>query len=353
MKTIILTGGGTLGHVIPHFAILPYLKHDKVYYVGSTNGIEKNYVKSKNLPYLEINPVKLHRSFSLKNLCIPIGFIKSIKECEKIVKELSPSVVFSKGGFVGLPLTIAAKKHNIPVVVHESDLTLGLANKIASRYAKNVLTSFEKTANSLPNGKYVGAILNEDLFTKTKAQGLNKYGFNTSKPVLLVTGGSSGAKSINSAILNSLNELTKNFQVLHITGKNNLSGIKKQGYTEVEFTDMSYAYSASDICVSRCGANTAFELTTLKKPTLYIPLPKKASRGDQIDNANYFKSLNVCDVLYQEDITPALLVKKINELLINSAVYLKNLNALNLKTANKEIADILNKYWQILSSILK
>ena len=343
MKSIVLTGGGTIGHTAPHFAIIPHLKFDKIYYIGSS-GIEKDYVKSKNIPYYEINPTKFNRSFTFKNLEIPFKFLKSVKESEKILKELNPSVVFSKGGFVGLPVTIASKRLKIPVIVHESDLSLGLANKIASKFSDFTLTTFDKTAKTIKNGKYVGAIIRNELTKQNKNSAYNYYGIKPKKPVLLIIGGSSGAKIINETVLKCLNYLTDRFFVFHVVGKGNLSGVKTPNYFETEFTDLSYIYAISDIAVSRAGSNTAFELAHLKIPTLFIPLSKGSSRGDQIENANYFKSLKICDVLYQEDLTPTILKNRIIKLLENKERYLKYLKDLDLKIANSEIANILNNY---------
>ncbi len=344
MRSIVLTGGGTIGHTAPHFAIIPYLNFDKIYYIGSKTGIEKNYVLSKGLKYYEIEPCKLKRSLSLDNLKIPFYFSKSISDAKKILKDLNPTVVFSKGGYVGLPVTIAAKKLKIPVIIHESDLSLGLANKIASKFSCKTLTSFEKTALSIKNGNYVGSPIREELFLKSRADALKYYNIKGDKPVLLVTGGSSGARAINSLVLSALPKLLKYFNILNIVGKNNLSNKNIKGYYEVEFTDMAYAYALADVCLSRAGSNTAFELIALKIPTLFIPLPKTASRGDQIENAKYFKSLSLADYAYQETLNGDLLFNKILSLYTNRNIYLKTLNSYNLKTANKIIAQILNKY---------
>ncbi len=343
MKSIVLTGGGTIGHTAPHFAILPHLNFDKVYYIGS-QGIEKDYVLNKKLPYYEINPVKLHRRITIKNFEIPFKFISSINESVKILKELKPNVVFSKGGFVGLPVTIAANKLNIPVIIHESDLTLGLANKIASRFAKSTLTTFEETATRLKNGVYVGAIIREELFLKSKKDALNEFKINTNKPILLVTGGSSGSKIINQTLLNCLDDLTKHFFIIHLVGKGNLTKTKRANYIEMEFGDMALLYKLCDIALSRGGSNTAFELTALKKLTLFVPLSKKSSRGDQIDNANYFKNLKLCKVLYEENLTPKTLLNSLLNLYENKDYYLNNLNAFNFSLANEKVAEILNKY---------
>ena len=342
-KTIVLTGGGTLGHCTPHFAITPYLKNyfDKIYYIGSYSGIERAAVEKENIPYYPVETVKLIRSLTLKNLQIPFKLDKSVNEAKKILDKLKPAVVFSKGGYVGLPVTVAAKKLKIPVIVHESDLSVGLANKIASRFAEKTLTSFAATASKLKNGEYVGAPVREELFSVTKRQGLDKYGFTGEKPVLLATGGSLGAAPLNKLVLSSLDELQKTFDVLLVCGKNNASNIKKAGFKETEFTDMRFAYAAADVCVSRAGANTAFELMCLKIPTLFIPLPKGASRGDQIENAEYFKRLGVADAANQSELTPASLTKKISSVYYGKKQYVKNIELNDFAPANEKIANIL------------
>ncbi len=339
MKTIVLTGGGTAGHCLPHFAVLPYISYDKIYYIGSKNGIEKDIISKTSIPYYPIDTVKLQRKLTLKNFLIPIKLLSSIKQAEKILKELKPSLVFSKGGFVGLPVVISAYKLKIPVVVHESDLSIGLANKISSRYAKKVLFSFDKDFN-LPNQIITGPPINENLYKISKSEGLKYYGLPNDKPILLVTGGSLGAKTINEGIRNNLNLLTKKFTILHIVGKNNVIPSSVKGYYQVEFTKMEYAYAVCDICVSRAGSNTAFELLSKKIPTLFIPLSKGASRGDQIENAKYFESKKLCKVLQQENMDN--LITSIFSLYNNKDYYINNLTKNPIKNGNKKIADVLN-----------
>lgn len=346
MKTIVLTGGGTAGHCTPHFAVIPYLyKHfDKIYYIASEGGIEENLVKDKNISVFLIHPTKLRRTLTVKNLGIPFKMLSSISEAEKILKQLKPKVVFSKGGYVGLPVTIAAKRLNIPVVIHESDLSVGLANKIASRFATTTLTSFKETALTVKNGMFVGTPIRSELFEINRRNGLEYYGFSGKKPVLLITGGSSGAKFLNEITLECLNKLLKTFDVLHVTGKNNLSGISASGYVETEFTDMKYAYACADLCVSRAGSNTAFEIIIKNIPVLFIPLPKTQSRGDQIDNAEYFLKRNLAHVLYQENAYANTFYNEIMRLYQNSNEIRNAQKHFNYPLANKKIADILNKY---------
>ncbi len=225
MATIILTGGGTAGHVTPHLAILPYLKKDfdKIYYIGSENGIEKEIVERAGIKFYSTPCVKLIRKFTLKNLRIPFTLINGVRKAEKLIDLLKPDVIFSKGGYVALPTVIAASKKRVPVIAHESDLTVGLSNRITAKYCKKVLTSFPDTANTLKNGEFVGAPIRRSLFAVKKSDAVNYFNFKKEKPILLVTGGSSGAKFINEVLRNSLEYLLKTFNVIHICGKGNLS----------------------------------------------------------------------------------------------------------------------------------
>ena len=348
MKTIVLTGGGTAGHVTPHFAILKDLeKHfDNIYYIGSEFGIEKELVKNKGLKYYSFNPVKLVRSFTFKNALLPFKFIKSVNDASKILKELKPNVVFSKGGYVALPVVIASHKLNIPVITHESDLSLGLSNKIASRFTINVLTTFKKTATSVKNGLYVGAPVREELFNKNKEQCYKNFGFFNNLPVLLIIGGSSGAKSLNELFYKAFNQIVKKFNVIHIVGKGNKNNLSHPNYRQIEYADMAYVYPIVDVCVSRAGSNTAFELFALKIPTLFMPLPKGNSRGDQIENANYFNELKIASILFMEDASPNTFIKKVMDVYENSNYYIQNIKKQNIEVGNKNIAKILCKYWQ-------
>lgn len=346
MKTIVLTGGGTAGHVIPHFAVLNKVKKhfDNVYYIGSDGGIEEKLVKERNIEYFSIKPEKFRRQLTLKNLTLPIKTIKSVNDAAKILKRIKPDVVFSKGGYVGLPVTVAAKLLKIPVIIHESDLTMGLANKIAAKFSDVTLTSFDKTTNSVKNGVFAGAIIREELFSVSKTQALKYYNFSGKKPILLITGGSSGASFLNNLTVETLPKLLNDFDVLHITGKGNSTKIRRDGYVETEFTDMKYALAVCDFCVSRAGSNTAFELILKKIPTLFIPLPKKSSRGDQIENAEYFKSKGLARVLLQEDANCKNFYNEITLLTGASTEIKQNLTTFNYPIGNTAVTDVLKKY---------
>ncbi len=307
-STIVLTGGGTAGHVFPNINLSSELKKhfDKIVYIGSEDGIEKHLIKTRtDFDYRTIHPVKFVRKNLFKNFLLPFKLSKAVKESSKILKEVNPSIIFSKGGYVSLPVAISAKKLNIPVICHESDITLGLANKLASKYSIKVCTNFEITAKSNPKKFiYTGSPLPVSHLTKSQAK--EKLKINTQKPILLVTGGSLGASTINDLIFKNIDELLKEFFVLHLVGQNKINKklLNKKDYKQIEFSnDMWSIFKATDYAISRAGANTILELLSNKIPTIFIPLPKGISRGDQIDNAKYLDKLGVAKVIFQNELT--------------------------------------------------
>ncbi len=345
MATIVLTGGGTAGHCTPHLAILPYIKNDfdKIFYIGSENGIEKNIIKKENIPYYSIPCAKLIRNFTLKNLKIPIKVISGISKAGKILDQIKPDVIFSKGGYVSLPVILAGKKRKIPIITHESDYTIGLTNKICAKYCKKVLTAFPETAKSLPNGEFVGAPIRQSIFNINKEDALAQFGFNGQKPVLLVTGGSQGATYINNVLISALPDLLPKYNVLHICGKNNLIKEKTpQGYFQTEFlSNMGLAFSIASVCLSRAGSNTVFELMYLKIPTILVPLPKTSSRGDQILNAKYFQKLGLATVIEQDCLTEKSLVTAINGAYSNRFNLQNSFNSTPINDASRQISRII------------
>lgn len=311
-KTIVLTGGGSGGHVIPIIALLPEIKRefDKIYFVGGS-GIEKTLVKDKDVVYHEIYTTGFDRAHFFKNLKIPFVLAKAVREQIRFFKETKPDVVFSKGGFISLPSVLAAKKLHIPCVAHESDLTLGLANKIAARKGAMILTSFDKTATLSDKFVYSGFPLRKEVAVGSKTAAVEKYNLNTKKKILLVTGGSLGAKTLNDVLEKSLDTLLKDYEIIHVTGKGKNTIKKRQGYHPVEFTnEIGDLYAASDLVVSRAGSGALCEITYLKKPLLLVPLSKAASRGDQLDNAEYAKTFGA-RVLYEENLTPENFINEI------------------------------------------
>lgn len=304
-NTIVLTGGGTAGHVSPNINLSDELKKhfNRIVYIGTENGIEKRLISAQtDYEYKTISAVKFVRNKILKNIALPFKLAKSIHEAKVILKEIKPSIVFSKGGYVSLPVVIASHKLGIPVISHESDLTMGLANKIASKYSSVVCTNFEKTAKGKKNFICTGSPIKHSKLSKQEAK--SKLGIESSKPVLLVTGGSLGAKSINEVIFSLAPILTKKYFIIHIVGKNNLNKkITLNDYMQIEFSnDMSTIFRATDYAISRAGANSIFELLSNEIPTIFIPLPKDVSRGDQIENAKQVEEQGLAIVLLQNSL---------------------------------------------------
>lgn len=343
MKKIVFTGGGTAGHIMPNLAIIEEIKNKaKVYYIGS-NGMEKELVKNYDIPFYEIPSTKLKRSLSFSNLLIPFKLIKAIKKAKQILKEIRPDVIFSKGGYVALPVVFAAKKLKIRVILHESDMTLGLANKLCKNKCETVCTSFEKTAENLKNGLFTGSPLRSQIFKGNKENAKKLFKNYKNKPTILVVGGSLGSKIINENIRKSLDKL-KEYNIIHLCGKNNLSNIKKNNYVELEFANnIEDLYALSNIVISRAGSNVINEILALNKPNILIPLSKKASRGDQILNANYFKEKGYSKVILEEYLSPNSLVNSINQLNNEKEKYIQSMQKSSTKLANKKIIELLLK----------
>ena len=347
MKRIILTGGGTAGHVTPNIALLPRLRELQydIHYIGSYNGMEKQLVEQQGIPYHGISSGKLRRYFSLQNFTDPFRVLKGFSEANRLIKQLKPDVIFSKGGFVSVPVVIAGKKNHVPVIIHESDMTPGLANKLSIPSAAKVCCNFPETVKNLPADKAVltGSPIRQELLQGNKLAGLKLCNFTSGKPIIMVVGGSTGAVHVNEAVRKVLPELLKDYQVVHLCGKgktdNSLNNI--EGYVQFEYIseEMRDLFAISDIVISRAGANAICELLALKKPNLLIPLSANASRGDQILNAKSFQEHGYSSVLFEEDLTPESLLKAVNELYTNRQTYI---NAMSESKESHAIPIIMN-----------
>jgi UDP-N-acetylglucosamine--N-acetylmuramyl-(pentapeptide) pyrophosphoryl-undecaprenol N-acetylglucosamine transferase len=325
MRTIVLTGGGTAGHVLPNIALLPYLKKtfSKIVYIGGIGGIEKDIISSyPEIIYHGITTVKFRRALTIKNLTIPFKLLQGIREAKKILKQIKPDIIFSKGGFVALPAVLAGHKLKIPIVAHESDITMGLANRITAKKCSVICTTFPDAVKKYKNAVHTGAILRGELFAAAPQFFANTPQLFAAapqkphqKPNVLITGGSSGSAAINNIIFSSAGELTKHYNLLHITGKNKSNpNLKFSNYTQTEYTSRPQELFAwADIVVSRAGSGTLCELIALNKPAVFIPLPKTESRGDQILNANFAASFGGCTVLPQERLTAETLLNAISQ----------------------------------------
>ena len=333
-KKIVLTGGGTAGHVSPNIALLPYLEEAgyEITYIGSKNGIEKNLIADFGLPYVGISTGKLRRYFDVKNFTDPFRVIHGYREARKFLKKYKPDVVFSKGGFVSVPVVRAAGALRIPCVIHESDMTPGLANKLCFGSAKKICCNFPETLEMLPAGKAVltGTPIRGELFTGDRDRGLEVCGFTEDKPVLMVMGGSQGAVSVNNAVRANLPKLLEIFQVVHLCGKGHAEAALDdvEGYRQFEYVkeELKNIFAAADLLVSRAGANAICEIVALHKPSLLIPLPTKGSRGDQILNANSFAQQGFSEVLEDEKASDQI-VEKVTALYENRAKYCEAMKA--------------------------
>ena len=332
-KKIVFTGGGTAGHVTPNIALFPFLEKEgyESYYIGSYNGIEKRLIEDFNVPYYGISTGKLRRYFDLKNLSDPFRVIKGYTQALKILKELKPDIVFSKGGFVSVPVIRAASALKIPCIIHESDMTPGLANKLCIPVATKVCCNFPETTKYVPSGKAIltGSPIRSELTTGSKLAALELCGFTANKPVVMVIGGSQGASSVNVMVREALPKLLETFQVVHICGKDKVDNLMLTipGYKQFEYlkTDLKDVFAMADVVVSRAGANAICELLALKKPNLLIPL-QVGSRGDQILNAKSFEEQGFSMVV-REDFTDCdILTEKIYELYENRQMYIDKMS---------------------------
>lgn len=309
MKKILFTGGGTAGHITPNIALFDELKNQgySIAYIGMKNSMEETLIKKEQVDFYSINGGKLRRYFDFKNFIdifkIIIGFFQSLF----IILRLKPHIVFSKGGFVSCPVVWSAWLLKIPVIVHESDISPGLANRLSFPFSKKICYSFPETYNNIPKNKevFTGLPIRKTIFEGNRNIGLKICNFNNEKPIVLVFGGSLGSNFINNVIRNKLNTLLEYFQICHICGKSNLDKalINTKGYAQFEYTSDEFPHLLymADIVIARAGATSIFEILSLCKPNILIPLTKKASRGDQILNARSFEKLGFSKVLYEEN----------------------------------------------------
>lgn len=352
MKKIVLTGGGTAGHVTPNLALLPFLKEDgwEVVYIGSEKGIERSLVEAEGIPYYSIPTGKLRRYLSKENISDMLRVVKGVTEAKKLMKKLKPDLVFSKGGFVAVPVVLGAKANKIPVIIHESDLTPGLANKITMPWAKTICTTFPETLGhiSKKKGVHTGSPIRKELFEGSKERGLEKCGFDGAKPVLLMMGGSLGAVKLNQCLRTELPKLLEKFDVIHLCGKGNLAKdlLHQKGYKQFEYVSAGLAdlFAATDLIVSRAGSNSICEFLALKKPHLLIPLSKSASRGDQILNAASFAKQGFARVLPEEEMSPLSFYENIITLYENQGKYIDKMEKSGLADGTQGVLAQIRKF---------
>lgn len=349
MKRIILTGGGTAGHVTPNIALLPRLKELQydIHYIGSYNGIEKDLIEPFHIPYHGISSGKLRRYFSVKNFTDPFRVLKGFYEANHLIKSLKPDVIFSKGGFVSVPVVMAGKRNHVPTIIHESDITPGLANKLSMPSATKICCNFPETLKSLPADKAVltGSPIRQELLTGDREAARKFCHFSSDKPVILVIGGSLGAAAVNQAVRNILPKLLDHFQIIHLCGKGkldeSLNGI--EGYAQFEYIqkELKDLFALADIVISRAGANAICELLALRKPNILIPLPANASRGDQILNARSFERQGFSMVLEEESLTDDSLLNAVHNLYENRDTYTKAMHDSGMQNSIETIINLI------------
>ena len=347
-KKIILTGGGSAGHVTPNLALLPQLLAEgiEVHYIGTADGIERTILSErKDVTYHIISSGKLRRYFSWKNFTDPFRVMRGLFQARRVMREVKPAAVFSKGGFVSVPVVIAAHGKHIPVVTHESDYTPGLANKINAKFADKICVTFEDTLAYVgAKGVHTGTPIRPELYQGDKERGLAFLGFDDKKPVLLIMGGSLGASVVNDAVRAALPKLLISYDIVHLCGKGKVEErLNQPGYRQFEYVNEALpdVLAATDVVVSRAGANAVFEFLALSKPALLIPLPRSASRGDQILNAGYFARKGFAMVLEQESLTPETLLDAVNDLYDRRLSFIATMSAEPLADGTDEVLAVI------------
>ena len=352
MPRIVFTGGGTAGHVIPAMALFKSLQEQswEIYYIGSYQGIEKELITKEGIPYNPISTGKLRRYFSWQNFSDPLRIMRGLFQARQILRRIKPQLVFSKGGFVAVPVVAAASLLGIPVILHESDITPGLANRLAVRFADQILTTFPETVHDLPatKARYTGTPIRRSLLQGDADQGRQMCDFTDEKPILMAIGGSTGARVINENLRNALGRLLEDFQIVHLCGKGNvvpkLQGQK--GYCQFDYIneEMPNIFAMTDLIISRAGANTLFEILQLQLPNILIPLSAKVSRGDQIQNAKSFASQGFSKVLVEETLSKELLIDTVREVYQDREKYQAAMRSAPVNDSNNTIIGIINQY---------
>lgn len=345
-KTIVFTGGGTLGHVMPNIYLINDLKSNyNCAYIGSS-GIEKEKLTPLlGKDYYCIPSVKLERGKIITNFKIPFVLVNAIFKAKKQLKQIKPSLVFSKGGYVALPVCIAARMLKIPIIAHESDFSFGLANKIILKLCNTMCVNFKHLEEKNKKIKYTCAVLDKSFDTTlVKA---NNFKLISTLPTILIVGGSLGALAINELIFKIINKLLPHFNIIHITGKGNLNIKPYQNYNSVEmYDDMPSLYNLATFVIGRSGAGVTAESFYKQLPMLLIPLENASSRGDQNQNANYYVNKGVAKVLHEKDLTPNLFYQEIED-------FYKNINSFKQAYKKQNIINGRLKAEEIIENILK
>lgn len=350
---VVFTGGGTAGHVNPNLALIEALQAQgcTVAYIGSKLGVEHDMVTARRIPYYAVRSGKLRRYFSWQNFIDPFNLLIGVFQSFILLHRLKPKVVFSKGGFVGLPVVMGAWLNRIPVMAHESDLTPGLANRLSLPFVETLCVTFAGSKKHMKNPDKVvvtGTPIRQGLLNGTPALGLVRCGLDDSKPCLLVMGGSQGARALNACIREALPQLLERFHVIHLCGKGNFDFVleHRAGYRQFEYVEDELAdlLAASALVVSRAGANALYEILACGKPHVLVPLSRRSSRGDQIENAQYFKALGISTVVEEEGLSAETLLAAITQVQASREVIESKIAGLQIKSATPMVAElIMNK----------
>ena len=351
-KRIVLTGGGSTGHVAVNLALIPYLleRDWEIYYIGSRDGIEVSLMKEfKDVTYFPISTGKLRRYIDIKNVKDPFNILKGIIQSRKIIKQVQPSIIFSKGGFVSVPVILAGASRKIPIISHESDITPGLANKLSLPFVKKICYTFPEAKHHIPAEKavFLGPIVRKELHQGNAEAAMKMCKFTVNKPGLLVMGGSQGSEAINKAVRSNLDLLVKTFNVIHLCGKGKIdSSLHLDGYAQFEYMNhgLSDLLAITDIALSRAGSNSIFEFLSLKIPMVLIPLSKQASRGDQLLNAASFKKQGFAHVIEEEDLSERILIETVDRVYKDRKVIIDKMNRFEEEDGLKRLYNLIETY---------
>jgi len=350
MNNIVFTGGGSAGHVSPNLALIDHFRQAgwQTSYIGSKGGIEQQMIAPLNIPYHSIETGKLRRYFSWDNFLTPFKVCKGIWDAYRLIKQIKPDVIFSKGGFVAFPVVLAGWLNRVPTVIHEADITPGLANRLSMPFASNICLTFpeaEKHYKKSDKIKITGIPLRPTLHQGNAEKGRTICGFNQEKPIILVVGGSLGAQSLNRVTREMLPQLLEHYQIAHICGNNKTDSTldNQAGYKQFAFLNDDYAdiLAAADLVISRSGANAIYELLSLKKPHILVPLPTTGSRGDQIVNAEYYQNQGLSTVINDEDLNPNSLGDTIQSVFQDKSTIIQRLSNYPLPNSVALITDML------------
>jgi UDP-N-acetylglucosamine--N-acetylmuramyl-(pentapeptide) pyrophosphoryl-undecaprenol N-acetylglucosamine transferase len=335
---ITLTGGGTGGHVMPIVALISeiksYFKDESVEFlwIGSDMGPERKIAKENNIPFKAVSSGKLRRYLSWQNIVDFFRTVKGFFQAYFAIRKFKPDVLFGKGGYVSVPAVLASYFLSVPSLIHESDVSLGLANKILLPYAKKIAVTFPETLENL--GKYkdkgivTGNPIRKDILKGNRGRVVEKYNLKTDLPVILIMGGSQGAEKINEAIIKSLPDLLEKYQIIHLCGDKNFNKIKDEVsgtkgdmqnyhlFPGIYGDDLADALACADLVISRAGLNSLFELALLGKPSVIIPYPHAAA-NHQVKNAEIFSKEKAIKLIKEEGLTSELLVNEIDYLFGN------------------------------------